>query len=87
MMDDAGDRLMEFNTPRLQLVIMAVQDAIRLAQEELERLPENQQPDVEDYLLRLGNLQADFKVEYEIRSMNSEKLTPYDRLVRSNRIP
>ena len=72
---------MEINTPRLQLLIMAVRDAIQLAQDKLKRLPEDQIEDQEDYLMRLGNLQADLKAEYEDRQAKGEKLTPYDFLV------
>jgi hypothetical protein len=31
--------------------------------------------------MRLGNLQADLKAEYESRRSKGEKLTPYDFLV------
>ena len=72
---------MEINSPRLQLLIMAIRDAIRLAKDQLERLPEDQVEDQEDYLMRLGNLQADLKAEYESRQAKGEKLTPYDFLV------
>jgi len=72
---------MEINSPRLQLLIMAVRDAIRSAKDVLGRLPEDQIEDQEDYLMRLGNLQADLKAEYETRQAAGEKLTPYDFLV------
>jgi hypothetical protein len=72
---------MEINSLQLQLLIMAVRDAIRLAKEKLERLPEDQIEDQEDYLAQLGNLQADLKAEYESRQAKGEKLTPYDFVV------
>jgi hypothetical protein len=72
---------MEITSPRLQLLIMAVRDAIRLAKDVLEKLPEEQIEDQEDYLMRLGNLQADLKAEYESRRAKGEELTPYEFLV------
>jgi hypothetical protein len=43
MKEEAG--WMEFNSPRLELLIVALRDAIRFAQEELGRMPGEQQPE------------------------------------------
>jgi len=74
----------EFGTPRLQLLIMAIQDAIRMAQSDLNRMPEEDQPDQQLYLMDLGNLQADLKRAYERRVADGERLMPYD-LVAGNK--
>lgn len=42
---------------------MAVRDAIRFAKEVLDGLTQEQEADPEDYVRRLGNLQADLKAE------------------------
>ena len=72
---------MEINSLQLQTLLMAVRDAIRLAKEDLERVPEELVEDHEIYLMQLGNIQADLKREYESRQAKGEKLTPYDFLV------
>jgi hypothetical protein len=60
---------------------MAVRDAIQHAQEQLDRLSEDQLPDQEEYLMLLGNLQAELKHEYERRGKNGERLILYDLLI------
>ena len=71
---------MEISTPMLQMMIQAARDAITLSKQELAAATEEQQPDIEEYLVLLGNLQAELKVEYERRRSKGEKMTPYETL-------
>ena len=72
---------MELNTPQLQLVIMAVRDALRLGKEELDRMSEDEQVYQEDYLMQLGNLDGELRREYEKRRKSGEQILSYEVLV------
>jgi hypothetical protein len=71
---------MELSTPMLQMMIQAALDAVTLSKQELAAAPEEQQPDIEEYLMLLGNLQAELKAEYERRRSTGEKMMPYEIL-------
>jgi hypothetical protein len=71
---------MEISTPMLQMMIQAVRDAVTLSKQELAAATEEQQPDIEEYLMLLGNLQAELKAEYERRRSKGEKMMSYEGL-------
>jgi hypothetical protein len=71
---------MDMSSPLLQLMIQATRDAIVLARQDLGKADPDQAADYEEYLMLLGNLQAELKAEYEGRRAKGEKLLPYDLL-------
>jgi hypothetical protein len=75
----------DISSPYLQLVIMAVRDALKLAGQECEAQGDNPDAGLEDYMAQLDLLQSELKREYERGRAAGEQLLPYDLVVGQTR--
>ena len=76
---------MDISSPSLQLILMAVRDALKLADQECGAQGDDPDAGLEDYMARLDLLQADLKREYERRRAAGEQLLPYDLVIGQSR--
>lgn len=70
--------MITISNPMATMLVSAIRDAIQYTSRRIEQTEVGDVSSLEEYLIHLGNLEAEVRLQYEREQRNDSQLLPYD---------